>query len=130
MGGSCDYGDEPFLAYFEQEIEELPDGLSIECDDCEAKGEADQRGWYIECGLDSDGWAHWALCPKCYPTYKYLWRQGAECLATGQLDSWLDNDSLSPHDFMPGGEYEDCPDAEKIAAGLLEAFGPGDADGR
>jgi hypothetical protein len=102
MGGYC--GDGEPVARFSEKVIRVR--KAVKCDDCDTGipvGGECVRTKYIYEG----SWHSESTCLACEAVFKYLWDEGAECLYHGSLNDYIAE--TSPHDWLPGGEYESCP---------------------
>ena len=102
MSGYCSDG-EPVTCYTSKRPKAR---VQHKCGDC---GEAIPPGQHYiwEQFMWEGRWQVLRTCLACQDVFVYLWDADAECLHHGGLRDYVLE--LSPHDFLPGGDYADCP---------------------
>lgn len=102
MGGYCADG-EPVARFSTKTVRVKKARKCGDCDTPIAPGEQAVVTRYIFEGE----WHGDVTCLACEAVFTYLWGKAAECLHHGGLGEYLGE--MAPHDWLPGGEYEDCP---------------------
>lgn len=102
MGGYCGDG-EPVARYSEKTVRVKK---ARKCGDCGVAIEPGSKAVVTRYIFEGE-WHGEVTCLACEEVFQYLWADGAECLHHGGLWEYLTE--MAPHDWLPGGQYDDCP---------------------